>query len=93
MAFSRDGWGPWGGQSRKGSAPQAWLYTTTDAKTVVDAAGYFNGVSDDVAVHDVIYSVGSTGGTATATLHVVLSNASGVVDVSDGLAITMTDSR
>jgi len=69
-----------------------WTYTTTDAKTDVDGAGYFNSVSDDVTVGDVIYSYASTGGTATATLHIVLSNASGVVDVSDGTVIAVTDS-
>lgn len=92
MAFARAGWSPAGGQSLKGSAPQMWTYTTTDAKTVVDGAGYFNAVSDDVTVGDVIYSYASTGGTATATLHIVLSNASGVVDVSDGTVIAVTDS-
>ena len=92
MAFARAGWSPAGGQSLKGSAPQMWTYTTTDAKTVVDGAGYFNAVSDDVTVGDLIYSYASTGGTATATLHIVLSNASGVVDVSDGTAIAVTDS-
>jgi hypothetical protein len=92
MAFARAGWSPAGGQSLKGSAPQMWTYTTTDAKTDVDGAGYFNAVSDDVTVGDIIYSHASTGGTATATLHIVLSNASGVVDVSDGTAIAVTDS-
>jgi|TARA_R100000458_G_C8261121_1_gene236609 hypothetical protein len=92
MAFARSGWSPAGGQSLKGSAPQIWTYTTTDAKTVVDGAGYFNSVSDDVTVGDLIYSYASTGGTATATLHIVLSNASGVVDVSDGTAIAVSDS-
>lgn len=92
MAFARAGWSPAGGQSLKGSAPQMWTYTTTDAKTVVDGAGYFNAVSDDVTVGDIIYSYASTGGTATATLHIVLSNASGVVDVSDGTVISVTDS-
>jgi hypothetical protein len=92
MAFARAGWSPAGGQSLKGSAPQMWTYTTTDAKTVVDGAGYFNAVADDVTVGDIIYSYASTGGTATATLHIVLSNASGVVDVSDGTAIAVTDS-
>jgi len=91
MAFSRDGWGPIGGQSRKGSAPQIWVYTSTDAKTVIDGSGYFNAVSDDVTVGDLIYSWASTGGTATATLHVVVSNAAGVVDVSDGTVVSVTD--
>tara|TARA_S200002703_G_scaffold56274_1_gene48906 strand:+ start:11151 stop:11432 length:282 start_codon:yes stop_codon:yes gene_type:complete len=92
MAFSRAGWGPLGGQSQKGSVPVMWSYTSTDAKTAIDASGYFNDVSDDVTVGDIIYSWASTGGTATASWHVVVSNASGVVDVGDGVTIAVTDS-
>lgn len=92
MAFSRAGWNPIGGQSMKGSAPQMWSYTSTDAKTDIDGAGYFNAVSDDVTVGDLIYSFASTGGTATASHHVVVSNASGVVDCGDGVTIAVTDS-
>mgnify|MGYP001497122024 FL=1 len=87
MAFSRDGWNPIGGQSKKGTAPQLFSYTTTDAHTVVDGSGYLNAVSDDVAVGDMVMVRGNTGGTATLTMHVVVSNASGVVDLSDGTVI------
>jgi len=92
MAFSRDGWGPLGGQSKKGNAPALWGYKSSDAKTVIDGAGYFNSVSEEVTVGDLIYSWASTGGTATASWHVVVSNASGVVDVGDAVAIAVTDS-
>jgi hypothetical protein len=92
MAFSRTGWGPIGGQSRKGTQPQIWSYGTTDAQTVVRVAAYFNDVSDDVQVGDLIYSWASSGGTATASHHVVVSNASGVVDVADAVVIAVTDS-
>jgi len=92
MAFARAGWGPIGGQSLAGKVPAMWSYTSTDAKTVIDGAGYFNDVSDDVTVGDIIYSWASTGGTATACWHVVVSNTSGVVDVGDGVTIAVTDS-
>ena len=92
MAFDRDNWQPIGGQSKKGRAPSLWSYTTTDAKTVVDGEGYFNAVSGDVTVGDLIYSFASTGGTATASWHVVVSNASGVVDVADANALAVSDS-
>jgi|TARA_R100000808_G_scaffold976_4_gene4686 hypothetical protein len=92
MAFDRAGWQPLGGQSKKGTAPAMWSYTSTDAKTAIDAAGYFNDVSQDVSVGDIIYSWASTGGTATASWHVVVSNASGVVDVGDAVTIAVTDS-
>ena len=92
MAFDRDNWNCIGGQSRKGNAPCIFSFSTTDAKTSVDGAGYFNAVSDDVSVGDLIYSWASTGGTATASWHVVVSNASGVVDVADADAIAVSDS-
>jgi hypothetical protein len=92
MAFARAGWNPVGGQSRKGSAPQMWSYTSTDAQSVIRAAGYFNSVSGDVAVNDLIYCVSASGGTPVCSLSYVNANASGVVDVTDGLVVTATDS-
>ena len=92
MAFARSGWNPIGGQSKKGNSPAMWSYTSTDAHTAIRAAAYFNNVSDDVTVGDIIYSWASTGGTATASWHVVVSNASGVVDVADAVTVALTDS-
>ena len=90
MAFDRAGWQPIGGQAKKGSAPAIWSYTSTDAIATVNTAAYFNDVSDEVSVRDVILVVDSN--TPTANWVIVLSNASGVVDVSDGTAIVETDS-
>tara|TARA_R110001592_G_scaffold341116_2_gene629835 strand:- start:2505 stop:2789 length:285 start_codon:yes stop_codon:yes gene_type:complete len=87
MAFSRDGWNPLGGQSKKGSAPQLFSYTSLDAHATIDGSGYFNSVSNEVAIGDMIMVRGNTGGTATLTMHVVVVNASGVVDVSNGTVI------
>jgi hypothetical protein len=92
MAFARANWQPLGGMAKRGNAPALWSYKTTDALTDVDGAGYFNDVSDDVTVGDMIYSFASTSGTATASWHVVVSNASGVVDVADGNAMAVVDS-
>jgi len=92
MAFSRTGWQPIGGQAKSGIAPAMWSYTSTDAKTAIDAAGYFNDVSEDVSVGDLIYIYGDTDGTATFSLHLVVFNAFGVVDIGDGTAISVTDS-
>ena len=63
-----------------------------NAKTDIDAAGYFNSASDLLKVGDLIYVHASTGGTRTYSLHPVVSNASGVVDIGDGTAISATDS-
>tara|TARA_R100000654_G_scaffold1939_1_gene7082 strand:- start:814 stop:1098 length:285 start_codon:yes stop_codon:yes gene_type:complete len=87
MAFARSGWGPLGGQSKAGTTPALYVYTTTDAHTAVDAAGYFNDLSDTLSVGDMIIVHGATGGTRTVTMHIVVSNASGVVDVGDGTTI------
>ena len=92
MAYSATGLQPIGGQAKAGNAPQVWSYTSTDAKTAIDAAGYFNDASDLLKVGDLIYIHGDTGGTATFSLHPVVSNASGDVDIVDGTAISATDS-
>lgn len=93
MAYSADGFGPLGGQSLRGSRPTLYVYTTTEAHTDVDASGYFNDLSDTLEVGDMIIVHGSTGGTRTVTMHIVVSNASGVVDVSNGTVIgAVTDS-
>ena len=89
MAFARTGWNPIGGMSKRGSAPQMWTYTSADAIATVNTSGYFNSVSDEVKVGDLIYVHDSN--TPTASLVIVLSNASGVVDVSDGTAVAETD--
>lgn len=67
-----------------------WHYTSADAIADVNTAGYFNDASDMLAVRDVIIVVDTN--TPTTSLVSVLSNAAGVVDVSNGLAITETDS-
>ena len=89
MAFSRTGWNPIGGMSKRGSAPQMRSYTSVDAIATVNTSAYFNSVSDEVKVGDLIYVHDSN--TPTASLVIVLSNASGVVDVSDGTAVVETD--
>jgi hypothetical protein len=91
MAFSRDGWNPIGGQSKKGSAPQMWSYASTDTIADANTSAYFNSVSNEVTVGDLIYCRTSTGGTQVATLVYVLTNASGVVDVNDGTTLANTD--
>lgn len=87
MAFVRNDFNTIGGQARAGVTPAMYVYTTTEAHTAVDASGYFNDVSDILNVGDMIIVHGSTGGTRTVTMHIVVSNASGVVDVSDGTTI------
>ena len=86
MAFSA------AGLTRIGGASNAdlWFYTTADAIATVNTAGYFNDASDMLSVRDVIIVADTN--TPTTHLVSVLSNAAGVVDVSDGTAIAETDS-
>ena len=78
--------------SKAGNAPAVYAYKTTDAIADVNTSGYFDDLSSILSVGDLIYCVTSTGTTAVATLVYVLSNASGVVDVTDGTTLANTDS-
>lgn len=89
MAYSIDGLSPSGAQAKAGNAPQMWSYQSADAIATVNTSGYFNDASSLLKVHDMIYVVDTA--TPTATLVVVLSNTAGVVDVSDGTAISVAD--
>ena len=89
MAFSRSGWNPIGWQSKKGNALAVWGYSSADAIATVNTSGYFNSVSDEVSVRDLIIVTDTN--TPTTNFVTVLSNASGVVDVSDGTAVAETD--
>ena len=66
-----------------------WHYTSADAIATVNTAGYFNGASGMLNIRDVIIVVDSN--TPTTNLANVLSNASGVVDISNGTPIIETD--
>lgn len=90
MAFSTTGWTVVTA-AKRGNAPSVYAYKTTDAVADVNTAGYFNDLSDTLAVGDLIYCVTSTGTTAVATLNYVLSNTAGVVDVNDGTVLANTD--
>ena len=89
MAYAVAGLQPIGGQSKAGNAPQVWSYTSADAIATVNTSAYFNDASDLLKVGDLMYIRDSN--TPTASLVVVLSNASGVVDVSDGTTISVAD--
>ena len=88
MAFSKDGLNVIGA-AKSGNAPSMYTYTSADAITAVRVEGYFNDLSDTLAVGDVIFVHDSA--TPTMSIAMVLSNASGVVDISDGTTVAMTD--
>ena len=73
-----------------GGGHNLWFYTSTDALTAVRVSGYFNDASTMMNVGDVVFVYDSDA--PTMGISVVLSNASGVVDIADGTALTVSDS-
>ena len=91
MAYSATGFSTIAA-SKKGNSISLYAYTTADAIADVNTSGYFNALANTLAVGDVIFARTSTGSTQVLSIVYVASNASGVVDVTDGLTITATDS-
>ena len=104
MAFTKDNLTPLGGGSRRGKAPQMWIYKTDDAHASIDSAGYFDngtttntGMRDMMNIGDVIFVVvvtnlgASNEAVATYGTHIVNANASGVIDCSDVTVHVVTD--
>ena len=90
MAYSSTGFSTVAA-SKAGNAPSIYAYSTEDAIADVNTEGYFNALSTILKVGDLIYCVNSTGSTIVATLAVVRSNASGVVDIDNGTTLANTD--
>ena len=90
MAYSSTGLNAAGGQSKAGNAPQLWTYTSADAIATVNTSGYFNSAASLLKVGDLIYVFDTTN--TLGHLVFVNSNSGTVVDVTDGLAVTSTDS-
>jgi len=81
-------------------APSMWSYVTADTRATLNTAGYFDngsttntGLRNILAVGDLIYALcgAGSGGTLDPAFFTVLSNSSGIVDVSDGTQITISD--
>ena len=89
MAFASSGVNVTGA-AKTGNAPSLCTYTSADAIATVNTALYFNDLSDTLAVGDIIFVHDSN--TPTLSIVMVASNASGVVDVTDGTTVAMTDS-
>jgi len=90
MAYSATGFSTIAA-SKKGNSVALYAYSTADAIADVNTAGYINALADTLAAGDIIFARTSTGGTQVLSIVYVASNASGVVDVTDGLTITATD--
>lgn len=68
-----------------------WHYSTADAVADVNTTGYFNDAAGMLRLNDVILCVSSTGGTPVLSQLYVNSNSGTIVDVTDGVVITATD--
>lgn len=82
------------GEAAGRGAFTVWLYRTEDAAAVVDTAGYFNAARSLLTAGDVIWrlTVNTTGVPQTSGFHLVNDvPATGAVDVTDVLALTVTD--
>ena len=91
MAFSATGFGTIGGQSKSGNAPAIYSYSSADAQSVIRASGYFNSVASVLKVGDIVFCYSATGGTPVMSTAYVNSNSAGVVDITDGVTVTATD--
>jgi hypothetical protein len=91
MAFSATGFNAVGGQSKAGNAPAIYTYSSTDAQSVIRASGYFNTVASILKVGDLIFCYSATGGTPVMSTAYVNSNTGSVVDITDGVTVTATD--
>lgn len=83
--------------AQAGASRKIWLYVDGDAVTDVDASGYFtNGYSLGMRAGDILISVDSDASPISASIHIVneatKSGATETVDISNGVAITATDS-
>jgi hypothetical protein len=71
--------------------PRIFIYKTTDALADVNTSGYFDSASKILKVLDVIKLFTSVAGTPVVSEAYVVSNASGVVDITDSAVLAATD--
>ena len=72
-----------------GDAPRLWTYySSADAIATINTAGYFNDASAILNAYDLIFIRDSAN---VLVIAIVNSNTGGVVDITDGMVITATD--
>ncbi len=71
---------------------RVWAYRSTDAASAVRVSGYFtNGWQLGMRAGDLVYVVDTDASPITLQAMIVTSATSAAVDLSDGTAITATD--
>ena len=74
-----------------GNGFHIWHYKSNDASTVIDGSGYFNAVSSEVNVGDMIFAHTDADGTPVHGIFAVTSNTGGVVDVANLVSFSGTN--
>jgi len=81
------------GQRVGANGAAMWMYDSTDAATSVRVDGYITDADDlGIAVGDLIFQTDSAGGTVAHIYVVVTVTSGGSCDLSNGTAITATNS-
>lgn len=76
-----------------GGGRKVWFYASVDAATLVRVSGYFtDGWKLGMRAGDLVIQVDTDAAPITMQLMIVVSATSTAVDLSDGLAVTETDS-
>lgn len=75
-----------------GDGAKLWVYKSTDAASVVRVSGYFtNGYELGMRAEDLVQVVDTDASPIALQLMIVTSAVAGTVDLSDGTAVTATD--
>lgn len=75
-----------------GAPPKSfWHYTSNDAMTTIRGADYFLSAINLLKLGDLLWITSANGSTPVHHLAYVNSNTGTAIDITDGLAITATD--
>lgn len=70
-----------------------WVYSSTDADSLVQASGYFtDGYSLGMRTGHTVTVIDTDASPVNATAHIVVSATSSAVDLDDGVAVSGADS-
>lgn len=79
-------------QSGSAVTPKIWhYYHATDAVSTIATSGYFNDAADKLSANDIVYVQAAVTATPPAAICLVASNTGSVVDLTNGLGITATN--
>lgn len=75
-----------------GASSKLWIYTSVDAATLVRVAGYFtNGYTLGMRAGDIVLQIDNDAAPIASQIMIVTTATATSVDLSDGVAITATN--